>query len=1300
MFNASDQSNHAKLLSTRLQNLRFVYGLNIDLDSLALDGPKIEMSCEQLVHLWNVCSDPIDREALMIFLANASKPDDGSYNQQNDGKFGSLRPENSMHNIQSLSPCFSDNLFVFEKLFCADVGGPAWEDLNEMAYQSFQSFDAKELRVSSLTTDALWKICLSAGNDVVASWAMNDLLAVYKNNSYGYPVEATRNGIETNEDNLFSQRIFRCLVQVKEGLRAENRSSERSAERCIRILSAAIDQCNSLGGSARALADRLTMFHLQHQKQANAPLPSVEEYLNLVPHGMRGVFSCDTVSIIARATSRGVGTSIGSSSSDITAGDEGPARYPSMQSERFLLEIHPLQSLASIKSQIALRCNHDEKMVKFINLTGHRRSVNSSNLEPRISALPDSTLAADLGIMEGSEIIALLSDKFVANNNTIGNNGNPNNTTVQFDFPDDSTREKRRNSPPASSHPNSLDLNGLFSRNGPDGSSNLFFDTLIAVLETLPVKAEANNKYNNNTLDGVSKVKNHKKGVDTHSLAWDLLLAMPTNTGIIAKVHKACSITSVAKVNPSGYEMAVEPIGDTSDWASLLDFRHFELSVYVMQILDSFLRPAPVMFSSLPGDFAAEIFQSMFDRAKVFRSRFIESGGFDAVLRLFITSGKSGDKNMGQRNKMGNEFALRIIQECFFGNNELSKEGRNAIVSFNEKTMSNFLNSLVSITIENCGVSDNAILRVLKLARLMLESGGPSVTTSFTSLPGNAAETFLTSILLWKGSGSLASASIRSAVNIRKCTEEMILAIPLLSASALPWLVKSLKSIDPFTDGSDEFFSVLLKLVSSVHRIENAAQLRELGTAVCIKIASCPRPNNETANIDHTTGVLCGCLKLLIALIEVNDGDNGGFLLEGSRHVMQSLSIRPWSDEFYPDNSWQRNQECMSDNDKALVDLMGSIFDGFISSARSSGLPPICCDKVSRQLAFNVISAAAQACDGGTGYCILSHKINIIIANVAPALRHRWGQNASVDDTNNTSRNTNSVRYSGLKNQGCTCYMNSVLQQLFMMPALRKNLCSAEVPSIVRSAGGGAIAKGGALVGKKISVHWENGNKYDAVVASYKEATGMHTINYCPIHFASGVGNHQQRQQLGFDISTLPRDLPEEYILTEGRPGKETGAFEIPNTRMAVNDGSLQESGKTSKSQEALSQIKETPDEASSRKLLEEVQRTFVNLDEARGRCYDPRALVEASHCLKLEFDVWQQNDASEFAMKMLDRLEISLKKWSPSHFKFLAHTFGMKKTTQKICRECGLKVRRTPLPHIVLFRVPQIISHSLWTPF
>ena len=210
------------------------------------------------------------------------------------------------------------------------------------------------------------------------------------------------------------------------------------------------------------------------------------------------------------------------------------------------------------------------------------------------------------------------------------------------------------------------------------------------------------------------------------------------------------------------------------------------------------------------------------------------------------------------------------------------------------------------------------------------------------------------------------------------------------------------------------------------------------------------------------------------------------------------------------------------------------------------------------------------------------------------------------------------------------------------------------------------------MVGKKISLHWDSGQNYEAIVEAYNSDTDMHTISYLPIVPSQQVGQHNQVPHP--DLHSLPRELSDEFVLSEGRPGKETGAYEICQSsnlaRTSVAGESSQE-GPVPRPTEEL----ESEDEASSRKLLEEVQRTFVNLDEARGRCYDPRALVEASHCLKLEFDVWQQNDAAEFATKLLDRLELSLKKWSPSHFKYLTHKFGLKTTKQKICKECGLKV-------------------------
>jgi ubiquitin carboxyl-terminal hydrolase 9/24 len=157
----------------------------------------------------------------------------------------------------------------------------------------------------------------------------------------------------------------------------------------------------------------------------------------------------------------------------------------------------------------------------------------------------------------------------------------------------------------------------------------------------------------------------------------------------------------------------------------------------------------------------------------------------------------------------------------------------------------------------------------------------------------------------------------------------------------------------------------------------------------------------------------------------------------------------------------------------------------------------------------------------------------------------------------------------------------------------------------------------------------------------------------------------------------------EEFVLSEGRPGKETGHYEVVKKSYGPqlqNKASEQESSgnNTESSAQNENGIKEAEDEGSYRRVLEEVQRTFVYLDKgARGKVFDPRTLVEASGCLKLEFDIWQQNDASEYAMKLLDRLEVPLKRWSHSHFKHLEHTFRLKQTKQKIYKECGLTTNR-----------------------
>ena len=1162
--------------------MNYVYGLSTT----------AEMTSQQVDNLWSLCTLPVDREAIMSFLSDATVV------FHSNGIALEIGPENNkgqqtVSNNQTHAVFSREvSIHAFENLFCS--ANVRWECLGQLAFMSFKSLFTslqhgvvQNSAIKERAIDALWRICLTAGNEHVATNAMDELLNVYVQSSRAsQPNEASDNNsdhirTESNDGASFSKRIFDCLCDVQKELQRGNSSSLRSAERCIKILKRAFD-LSTLGGGAIAVAERLRSIN---------GADTLDAYTRKIPHGIRGVSSCVVVSVLTKKT--------GSTGSD-----------------RFSMEIHLLQSFGAIKDYVAKRCDHDVKMMKLTNITGRPGSDGRPPQRPNFSAFSDTAVAADLGISEGNELVFMLGDKVIESGRTTS-------------------------SPNLSAPNDALDLDNLLNNNsGSENSFGIFFDTLIAMLESLPTSAT--------TSDKLLGEKAHS--ADPHTLVWDVLMTMPTNTRVCNCVQKAAVEWKFTEPNSASDAMAID-----SAWASLLDTSHFERSVYVLQVLDFSLRPPPYLFSCLPPETAQDLSRKMRQSAKEFQTNFIRSGGFEAVLRLFVESG-TAEKKTRRRMRMGNEFSLRILSTCFFGIElspassdevKMTKEGLDVIKTFPK--VSDFLTSLMNIVIDDKGVADAAILKVLRLIEAMLKSD-KILAASFAQLPERITERFLTSLLLYEGSIS----SIKNAAKIRKKTEDMILETPLLSSSALPFLVRAMNDLNPLNDCSNEFFSAMMKLVSSAKSQPRNElidrQMEALGTATCNKLASYPRPTSDNEHIDYSTGVLCGCLNVLLSLIDLM---GGCYLQKGSRRLLKMLMNDPWCDD------QGRHPETV-----ALINVIGTIFDCFVSSSQSPGTPPLCCDKKSRQLAFRVVVAATQACNNGEGYQIIVSKIGNIMSHVVPPMRHIWSHSISHEDGNSHKSSTTS-KYSGLKNQGCTCYMNSFLQQLFMMPALRNSLCSAKLPSSLRSSGGGVMSEGQSLVGKKISLHWDCGNNYDAVVDHFDEKTGMHTVRYLPIQLST-----QQHQPP--DLSQLPDELPEQFILREGRPNRETGAFEILNTNPATPSANVS----IDDSQGTDGAVSETEDEASSRKLLEEVQRTFVNLDEARGRCFDPRTLVEASNCLKLEFDVWQQNDASEFAMKLLDRLEISLKRWSPSVFKYLAHTFGLKTTKQKICKECGLKVR------------------------
>ncbi len=1107
---------------------------------------------------------------------------------------------------QPMTSAYSEDiqLHAFQKLFCSEELD--WKVLGLDAFRSFQSlfitlktFAPSFLDLQKPALDTLWRISLQSGNDEVASNSMRDLLYLYGTlseakrkvevSSQNAWVKKPTEDIPFDSVETFADKIFSSLEQARAGLSRGDKLSVRSAERCVQILNAAIASTVKLEKKAPQSSIHFNPASLRSR------VANITDVVKLFPHGLRGQSCNRTISILARRASSG--------------------QRP--QSERFLLQVHPLESLRSINHKVGQYCKHDPSLVRPISFNGGRSNLN---IEPEYSSV-DS-----IGIVEGSEVVFLLCS-----------NSMPHNQSKN------QIREDQKNL--------QLRMSDVFGGKG-QGPSDNFFQLLINILETLTS----------------SNMLNSSKQSSTSKLVWDLLQSVPSNEGIVEKVREVSQCSLQVDKEDCSETMSVDIQNNTAEWIQLLDPNHYQKAVYVLQVIDSFLSPSTELIEQV--DKQKAIAPSIVLDSKKFRQAFIESGGFAALIEFFNRAERQSqtDSQVLRRETI---YVFRVIKFCLCGRNRLENfesdrpirplsvddVGVTLLPSLNA-SLPFYMNLAGAIVLDE-GVEGNAICDALSILQVLFKSddGNSSV---FASLPYELAERFMILLLMWESKPSVNVVTLWIGRQIRKTTEEIILLSPTFSAQSLPWLIKALESkIDPNVDASEEFFSLLIRLVEKNKSVDENSRsistkdLTVLSSVICSKLAKCKR--TDGASVDYSSVLLCGCLKLIQVLVAVN---SVSVLAEGTRILERSFNTAPWSPS--PSDS---------NNDTILVNLMGIIFDAFLSDGKSSSDLAVCFDSRSRRLGFDVISSCANACSEGLGYLVLSTKIRSIITSSSPFLRHRWGRNISGDDNGSMNALANKSQYSGLRNQGCTCYMNSVLQQLFMMPQFRKNLCSATLPRALRSSGGNLTTTGAHLIGKNLMMYWESGSSYEATVVAYDDCTTMHTIKYLlPKGGSNVIGNEERPKNVIID------ELPDEFILSEGRPGKETGVFEVMN-RGNRNVPSEDANGITSSTSDEL---KETDDEIAFRRLLEEVQRTFVHLDRgSRGRVFDPRSLVEASGCLKLEFDIWQQNDASEFAMKLLDKLEVPLKRWSPDNFSYLEQTFRVKQTKQKICRECGLKVRK-----------------------
>ncbi|CAM9926026.1 unnamed protein product, partial [Choristocarpus tenellus] len=248
---------------------------------------------------------------------------------------------------------------------------------------------------------------------------------------------------------------------------------------------------------------------------------------------------------------------------------------------------------------------------------------------------------------------------------------------------------------------------------------------------------------------------------------------------------------------------------------------------------------------------------------------------------------------------------------------------------------------------------------------------------------------------------------------VRKEMSSLLIGATPMAPLLLRWLTEELEGLKLTDTLCDEFFNAVRDIVAAnchpvpvLHRTSGAGHragahakgeagdgealldLRPLAAVLSRKLMAMPR--NGRASCQR---VLCGCLGVLHDLVEIEGPD--GDLLVGTE---------------------------IGEN------MVGKIFSDFLFTMpeqRGRGMPvegPVCTEPMSRRAALSVLAVAARK--SPRAMATLLDNVDAFVGQVTPSLRNRWGYEASFD-----AKRCQSGRFVGLKNQGCTCYMNSLLQQ-------------------------------------------------------------------------------------------------------------------------------------------------------------------------------------------------------------------------------------------------------------------------------